>query len=159
MKLKWFEKKVDERQEMDLLKVEHFGFWLMYWMLLAALIIQGIFMEDGVKRAAGEWIIFMITSVVVVVGWVRKGVWNYQNRKVPGVKRYFGYSLITALAAGLPLGILSELKKGTNDIRGILISVCVYMAVMFIITFVVFLIVGSIAKKREADLADQDEEE
>ena len=59
MKLKWFEKKVDERQEMDLLKVEHFGFWMMYWMLLAALIIQGIFMEDGVKRAAGEWIIFM----------------------------------------------------------------------------------------------------
>ena len=33
------------------------------------------------------------------------------------------------------------------------------MAVMFIITFVVFLIVGGIAKKREADLADQDEEE
>ena len=93
------------------------------------------------------------------MGWVRKGVWNYQNRKVPGVKSYFGYSLITALAAGLPLGILSELKKGTNDIKGILISVCFYMAVMFIITFVVFLIVGSIAKKREADLADQDEEE
>ena len=159
MKLKWFEKKVDERQEMDLLKVEHFGFWMMYWMLLAALIIQGIFMEDGIKRAAGEWIIFMTASVTVTAGWVRKGVWNYQNRKVPGVKSYLGYSLITAVAAGLPFGILFELKKGTNDIKGILISACFYMAVMFIIMFVAFLAVGGITKKREAYLARQDEED
>lgn len=159
MKLKWFEKKVDERQEMDLLKVEHFGFWMMYWMLLAALIIQGIFMEDGAKRAAGEWIIFMVTSVVMVAGWVRKGVWNYQNRKIPGVKSYLVYSLITAFAAGLPFGILFELKKDTGDIIGIFINVCIYMALIFIISFVIFFIVGSIAKKREADLADQDYED
>ena len=101
----------------------------------------------------------MTASVTVTAGWVRKGVWNYHNRKVPGVKSYLGYSLITAVAAGLPFGILFELKKGTNDIKGILISACFYMAVMFIITFVAFLAVGGITKKREAYLARQDEED
>lgn len=156
MKIKWFEKKVDERQEMDLLKVEHFGFWAMYWMLFVTLVVQGIFMEDGVKRAAGEWIVFMATSVIVLAGWLRKGVWSFHTKRVPGIKSYLLYSLITALLGGIPIGIIFGLRWHKDSIEGVLICVVYYMVIMFVIAFAGFLVLGTIARKREAALASQD---
>ncbi len=159
--MKWFKKRVDERQEMDILRVEHIGFWVMYWMLLAACIIQGIFMEDGVRLAAGEWIVFMTTSIIVLIGCIRKGVWSFYTRKVPGVKAYLLYSLIGMLAAGGPLGLLYGLKMHPNNIRGVVACIIFYMVIMFAVMFIAFFIVGTLAKKREAKLANQifDEED
>lgn len=159
MKMKWFKKKVDERQEMDLLKVEHFGFWFMYWMLFAALLIQGLFMEGGLKRAAGEWIVFMSTSIAVLIGCIRKGVWSFHTRKVPGIKAYLIYSLITAVLTGVPFGILYGLRANGNSVKGIMIFILSFMALMYIITFAVFLLVGTMTKKREAALAAQEFED
>lgn len=164
MKMKWFKKNVDERQEMDLLRVEHFGFWFMYWMLFAALIIQGLFMDDSSKRAAGEWIVFMSTSIVVLIGCIRKGVWSFHAKKVPGVKSYLLYSLAASVLAGIPFGILFGLRAGGNSLKEIIIFIVYYMVLMYIITFAGFLLAGTIAKKREAALAnrdfeDEDEEE
>lgn len=95
-----FAKKVDERQEMDLLKVEHYSFWLMYYLLLIEIVIQGIILDEG-DKIIGEWIVFMIVSVFALAGWIRKGVWSYQAKKVPGVKSYLRYSLLTAVLGGL----------------------------------------------------------
>lgn len=159
MKVKWFKKRVDERQEMDLLKVEHFGFWFMYWMLFAALIIQGLLMEDGVKRAAGEWIVFMSTSVAVLIGCIRKGVWSFHTKKVPGIKAYLLYSLITSVLAGVPFGILFGLKANADSSKGIILFIVYYMMLMYVITFAGFLMVGTITKKREAALAVKDFED
>lgn len=153
--MKWFKKKVDERQEMDILRVEHIGFWVMYWMLLAAMVIQGIFMEDGRNLAAGEWIVFMTTSIIVLIGWIRKGVWSFYTRKVPGVKSYLIYSLIGMFAAGMPLGLVFGMKWHPNDVKGVLSCVIYYMILMFVMSFILFFIGGTIAKKREAKLANQ----
>lgn len=153
--MKWLKKKADERQEMDILKVEHIGFWAMYWMLLAALIIQGIFMEDGARLAAGEWIVFMATSILVLAGWTRKGVWSFYTRKIPGVKAYLIYSLISMFVVGMPLGIIFGSKWYSDDFRGVLLCVVFYMVLLFAASFILFLIVGTIAKRREAKLADQ----
>jgi hypothetical protein len=57
---------------MDLMKVEHIGFWLMYYMLLAAILIQSFSFEDGFRLATAEWIIFMLTSIICVIGWIIK---------------------------------------------------------------------------------------
>lgn len=155
MKIKWFEKKVDERQEMDLLKVEHYGFWFMYWMLFVASIVQGLFMKDGGKLAIGELIVFMSTSVFVLIGFMRKGVWSYQSRKVPGVKSYLKYSLIVMIVAGLPFGILFGFRNHQDYLPGILSCVAFYMVLMFGVSFISYLIVGSITKKREKTLAEK----
>ena len=57
------------------MKVEHIGFWLMYYMLLAAILIQSFSFEDGFRLATAEWIIFMLTSIICVIGWIdRKSV-------------------------------------------------------------------------------------
>ncbi len=56
------------------MKVEHIGFWLMYYMLLAAILIQSFSFEDGFRLATAEWIIFMLTSIICVIGWhIKRG--------------------------------------------------------------------------------------
>lgn len=155
---KLFEKKVDERQEMELLKVEHYSFWFMYWALFAATIIQGIFMDDA-RMAAGEWIVFMATCIVTLVGCIRKGVWSFQSRKVPGAKSWLIYSLILAVVAGIPFGLLFGMKGNTGNVKGIILFVVVMMVVFFVMSIIAFSIVGSLAKSREKKLADMDCEE
>ncbi|MEY8325150.1 DUF6773 family protein [Lachnospiraceae bacterium 54-11] len=157
-KFKWFEKKVDERQERDIMEVEHIGFWSMYYMLLAAIIIQAFFIEDGGKHLVGEFVVFMAASVIVVVGWIRKGVWTYQSRKVPGVKAYLRYSIITMLVFGLPFGIYNGIRA-KRDWSSIAADTAITMLYIFIVCFVTFMILGTITKKREEKLASQTYEE
>lgn len=154
-KIKWFEKKVDERQERDIMEVEHIGFWAMYYMLLAAIIIQAFFVEGGEKHLVGEFVVFMATSVIVLAGWMRKGVWTYQSRKVPGVKAYLRYSIITMLVFGLPFGIVTGIKAG-SDWNSIAADTAITMLYIFIVCLVGFMIIGTITKKREEKLASQE---
>lgn len=154
-----FEKKVDERQELELLKVEHIGFWSVYWMLLASVMIQGVVMNKGISEVLPEFTIFMISCIIIIVGCVRKGLWTYQSRKVPGIKSYLLYSVITGVIGGLFFGFFNTLKWAGGDVKTIVISVICYMIGFFAVTFVAFLIVGSLAKKREAKLAEADYEE
>ena len=154
-----FAKRVDERQEMELLKVEHIGFWAMYWMLFAALLIQGVIMQKEIEVVAGEFITFMVTSLIVLIGWVRKGVWSYQSRKVPGIKAYLCYSLVTGVIGGLFFGILLGIRWHQNDVKGIVACVLFYIVFLFGFTFVVFLVFGTIARKRERMLEQAESEE
>lgn len=154
-----FEKKVDERQELELLKVEHTGFWSVYWMLLASVLVQGVVMNKGLAEVLPEFIIFMISCVIIIVGCARKGLWSYQSRKVPGVKSYLMYSVITGVLAGLFFGIVNTTKWAGGDVKTIVISVILHIIGFFAVTFVAFLIIGGIAKKREAKLAEVDFED
>lgn len=147
---KLFEKKVDERQEMDLLQIEHYGFWLMFWMLLAEIIIQGVVLDGG-DKIFGEGIVFMGTCVFVVIGWIRKGVWSYQAKKVPGVKSYLLYSLITALISGA-LGALMGVKENPGNLSAIMFRGVMVAVNALWVTFFVLLVVGGIAKGREKKL-------
>ncbi|MCM1125362.1 MAG: hypothetical protein NC429_02735 [Lachnospiraceae bacterium] len=155
-----FAKKVDERQEMDLLKVEHYSFWLMYYLLIIEMIIQGIILDGG-NKIIGEWIVFMIVSAFALAGWIRKGVWSYQSRKVPGVKSYLWYSLLTAVLGGI-LGFLRGWKRNAGNIPALMLNVVSAAVCSFAGAFLLFLIGGGIAKKREKKLemeAVADEEE
>lgn len=155
-----FAKKVDERQEMDLLKVEHYSFWLMYHLLIIEMVIQGIILDGG-NKIIGEWIVFTIVSVFALVGWTRKGVWSYQSRKVPGVKSYLWYSLLAAVLGGI-LGFLGGWKWNAGNIPMLMLNVVSMAVGSFAGAFLLFLIGGGIARKREKKLemeAAEDEEE
>lgn len=66
---------LDERQEMELLQIEHIGMWFCFWALLAAMTIQ-IFMGAPAPQIAGEWIIFMILCIGMLIACLRKGIWD-----------------------------------------------------------------------------------
>lgn len=155
-----FAKKVDERQEMDLLRVEHNSFWLMYILLLIEMVIQGIILDGG-DKIFGEWIVFMIVSAFALAGWVRKGVWSYQHRKVPGIKSHLLGSLAAGVVGGI-LGFCGGLKWNSGNIPALMINVVCMAVYTFSATFVLSLIGGAIARKREKKLemeAIEDDEE
>lgn len=150
---KLFAKKVDERQEMDLLKVEHYSFWLMYYLLFIEMVIQGVILDEG-DKIIGEWIIFMIVTAFALVGWIRKGVWSYQARKVPGVKSYLWYSLVTAVLGGI-LGFCGGLKWNAGNTPALMMNVVCVAVCSFVSAFVLFLIGGGMARRREKRLEEE----
>ena len=62
---------LDEMQEQELLKIEHNGCWLAFWMLLAAVIVQSIFFNADLRMLAGEWIIFMVLAFYLAGACIR----------------------------------------------------------------------------------------
>ena len=147
---KIFNKKVDERQEMDLLRVEHYSFWLMFWLLAIEIIVQGIIL-DGSDKILGEWIVFMATAVFSVAGFIRKGVWSFQAKKVPGVKSYFLYSVIAGAAGGV-IGFFIMFRRSPDTPQAVLAGTFGMAAAVFAISFAAFCVLGSITKLREKKL-------
>lgn len=67
MKFSLYSKKnqLDEMQEQTMRKIESHGFWLLWYSLLAAWIVQTVF--GAADKAAGEWVVFMIGCIYMVV--------------------------------------------------------------------------------------------
>ena len=90
---------LDEMQEQELLKIEHNGCWLAFWGLLAVMVIQMVMGVPGAQML-GEWIVFMVLALYIVIACLRKGIWDRHlkaNRKT---------NLIISLLAGAAAGIL-----------------------------------------------------
>ncbi|MEG1994219.1 MAG: DUF6773 family protein, partial [Oscillospiraceae bacterium] len=79
---------VDERQERELLVVEHYGFWTMYWILLAGIMYQVFFAEKS--NILVEWIAFMVGCFVIIWGCWKNGLWDYTSE--PSTKNYLIYA-------------------------------------------------------------------
>lgn len=86
---------IDERQELEMMKVERTGFWIMWGVLLLSLLVQSLFLGAGPKQIAGENISFLVGCLIVVIGCVKKGLWGYDS--TPCMKTYLSASLIGTL--------------------------------------------------------------
>ena len=89
---------LDEMQEQELLKIEHNGCWLAYWGLLAVIAVQMVMGAPG-SQVLGEWIVFMVLGLYIVIACLRKGIWDRHlkaNRKTNLI-----ISLLAAAAAGI----------------------------------------------------------
>ena len=95
---------LDEMQEQELLKIEHYGCWMAYWGLLAAMVIQMVMRVPGAQML-GEWIIFVIMSLYICIACMRKGIWD--RRLKANWKTNLVISLLTAVAVAV-LVILSN---------------------------------------------------
>lgn len=151
---KLLQKQVDERQELELLKAEHTAYWVTFWLLFAAITVEQFILEVPFEQLIAEWCIFMISCIVLCVGCVRKGLWCFQTKKVPGVKAYVLYSLAGA-AMGVVFGIITVVKFEIKDIPVILAIIGLDAFFIFGACFVLFLIVGGMAKSREKKLEEK----
>jgi hypothetical protein len=96
MKFSLYSKKnqLDEMQEQTMRKIESHGFWLLWGSLLAAWIVQTVF--GAADKAAGEWVVFMIGCIYMVVACLRNGLWDrHLSDKAPANAVY---SLVAAVA-------------------------------------------------------------
>ncbi len=157
MKLK---KVVDERQELEMLKVEHIGFWVMFWGLLVSIIWQSFFMEATLQQLGAEWIIFMAACVISMIGYVKKGQWDYYSE--PSVKSYFLYSSATAVIFGVVFGISRYFKYEMcrEQILTRLLPIAIIPSIfIFIITFIALAITGKMVQNKRAKLENEFDEE
>lgn len=102
MKFSLYSKKnrLDEIQEQTMRKIESHGFWLLWYSLLAAWIVQTVF--GAVDKAAGEWVVFMIGCIYMVVACLRNGLWERHFSDTPPANAV--YSLVAAVAVTLIIG-------------------------------------------------------
>ena len=95
---------LDEMQEQELLKIEHYGCWMAYWGLLAAMVIQMIMRVPGVQ-ILGEWIIFVIMSLYICIACMRKGIWDRR------LKANWKTNLVISLLAAVAVAVLVVLSN------------------------------------------------
>ena len=119
---------LDEMQEQKLLSIEHNGFWLAFWGLLAALAVQMIIGgENVVYNLAGEWIVFMCLCVYMVGACIKNGIWDRKLK--PNLKT----NIIVSVIAGVVSGVLSFAISYRN--YGDLVSAIWTGAFVFVFTF------------------------
>ena len=107
---------LDEREMLDMYRVEHFGLWLMYGLLCASVLVQMLLGAELVQMA-GELAVVIVSSAAMVIANVRHGVWDANSR--PSAKGNAAY----ALAAGLCVFVILSLVSG-NIGAALLAGIC-----------------------------------
>lgn len=107
MKFSLYSKKnqLDEMQEQTMRKIESHGFWLLWYSLLAAWIVQTVF--GAADKAAGEWVVFMIGCIYMVVACLRNGLWERHFSDTPlanAVYSLVAVTLISGFSSGYWVG-------------------------------------------------------
>ena len=102
--MKKFKNNLDEMQEQELLKIEHNGFWIAFWMLIAAMAIQMLTYDnytEALKANAGEWITFMVLCIYLTGACEKRGIWDRR------LKMNNKSNLIVSLIAGAVMCIFN----------------------------------------------------
>lgn len=157
--MKLFGKKqiVDERERMEMYKIEHYMFWFVFWALIVSIFVQQIFLKADFSQVAGEWIVFMLMAVGTLIGDFKGGHYDYISR--PGWKSYLAYS-IAGTAAYVFLIIANGMMRGWYDSAADAALVGVVSgAGIFVILYVTFVIAGAWTKKRRKKLEEEFEDE
>ncbi len=148
MKLDLFSKnnQLDEMQEQTLRKIESRSFWFCWWLLLAAIVIQGLqgsFWPD----MAGELAAFMLSSIYMVAACLKQGIWD-RHWKPQTRTNLFG-----SVLAGIGVFVFNLFRL--NYWPGALMSgVCTALLTLAVLEFTVLLY-----KKRHASLEKEQKEE
>lgn len=105
MNLKEFFKhdNLDEMQKQTLLKIESRGFWMLWVLLLAALIIESL-LGFAPREMAAEWFIFMLGCAYSVLSDLRAGIWD--RRLKPNTKT----NVVVSVAGGVAVFVWGLIK-------------------------------------------------
>lgn len=117
---------LDEREMLEMYRAEHFGLWLMYGLLCAAILVQ-MFMGAEFAQMAGEMIVLVASSIAMVIANVRHGIWDTDSR--PSMRGNAGYSV----GAGVCVAVLQLALKG-NLAAALLTGLCTALLVFAVLT-------------------------
>lgn len=147
---------LDEMQEQKLLKIEHYGFWIVYWGLLAAILLQVTLSTDSenlFRNIAGEWVVFMLASIYLPIACMINGIWD--RRLKPNFKTNVILSLISGVLCGILFSATSYYKYG--KLAGAVATGGFIFAQVFILTLGVLMLSVFIYKKRVQKLEAESE--
>ena len=132
---------LDEREMLEMYRAEHFGLWLMYGLLCAAILVQ---MLTGAEMAqmAGEMIVLIGSSIAMVIANVRHGIWDTTSR--PSMRGNAGYSI----GAGVCVSVLLSVTKGKLSVA-LVTGVCTALLVFAVLTVLMRYMMNRQAKQEK----------
>ena len=153
MNIKEFFKRdnLDEMQKQTLLKIESCGFWALWVLLLAALIIESL-LGFTPREMAAEWFIFMLGSAYSVISDLRAGIWD--RRFKPNTKTNAALSVVGG-AVILVWGLIkfAEFGMGVAVLLAVFLGVCTW-----VLCFATLQLTMKAYKKRHAELENPEED-
>lgn len=157
--MKWFSKKnkLDEMQELKLLKIESKGFWLGFFGLFASILVQ-IFLygsENIGKIFAGEFIVFLCMGIYLIAGCLKNGIWDRHLKATPAVN--IGFSLLAAVITALFNGIVSY--RNYQDLPGALIVFAITFLLVGVTASVALCVCSALYQQRRKRLEEEDNDE
>lgn len=154
MNIKEFFKRdnLDEMQKQTLLKIESRGFWVLWVLLLAALIIESL-LGFAPREMAAEWFIFMGGCVYSVVCDLRAGIWD--RRFKPNTKTNAAVSVVGG-AAVFVWGLIkfAEFGAGVAVLQAAIMGGCTG-----VLSFATLQLSMKAYKKRHAELENPKEDD
>ena len=154
MNLKKFFKhdNLDEMQKQTLLKIESCGFWGLWVLLLAALIIESL-LGFTPREMAAEWFIFMLGSAYSVLSDLRAGIWDRHLKA--NTKTNAAVSVVGG-AAIFVWGLIKFAEFGV----GVAVLLAVFMGVCtWALCFATLQLSMKAYKKRHAELENPKEDD
>lgn len=138
---------LDEMQEQKMLQLEHTGFWLAFWGLVADITIQ-VMMGGYLDHIMGEAAVLTGISVYMIFGCLKHGIWD--RRLKPNLKT----NLLCSLAAGIFLSASFYFRfRDMIGEPGILLAVCLTgMGSGFVLVLGALTLCTVIYKKRREKL-------
>lgn len=144
---------LDERELMEIYKIEHYAFWSMFWLLLASIFIQLIFCETSFRQIAGEWIVFMLVALGSGFAYYKGGHYDYNTE--PCIQSYLFYSLIFASVTDVLSALAIYAHHNYYNIIGFIFTVVFTWIFLFIVIFIAICIGGEAIKKKRKKLEHQ----
>lgn len=154
MNLKEFFKhdNLDEMQKQTLLKIESRGFWVLWVLLLAALIIESL-LGFAPREMAAEWFIFMLGAAYSVLSDLRAGIRD--RRLKPNTKT----NVVLSVAGGAAVFVWGLIKfaalgAGIAVLQAVIMGVCTW-----VLCFALLQLSMKAYKKRHAELENPKEDD
>lgn len=153
--MKQTKKHLDEMQEQKLLHIEEIGFWLVFWALFIAIIVQFL-LGAHLKEIAGEGIVLLVASIYIAVRSLKNGLWTHSY--APNFKTNASASILPALL----LGIIKSVKLFAATEGGFpfdaLLHLLLHIFIVYVICLIVLEIMRFVYRGRRKQLDDSDDE-
>lgn len=153
---KLFKKEIDERQQADLNRVTSYGYWMAFYLLIAAILVEGVILSRPFREWAVEWAVFMILAIYEVIACIRIGVWTETKQK-PEKKDYVRYSLIGSVlfSAVFTLGYYFRLKPGNRTFEAIASMYAYWFILLTVLFLIAYFIGGGIYNRRRRKMEEE----
>lgn len=148
--------KLDEMQEQKLLKIEHNGCWLAFWLLFIVLVAQAIYYgPEGWINYIGEWVVFMCVALYIVVSCLKNGIWDRKFSPTPET------NLVCSVAVGVFCGVFQAVTsyREYGALLGSIAAGIFQGMFAFILCFAAFAFVLFLYRKKVDRLENENEEE
>ena len=153
--MKQTKKHLDEMQEQKLLHIEEIGFWLVFWALFIAIIVQFL-LGAHLKEIAGEGIVLLVASIYIAVRSLKNGLWTHSY--APNFKTNASASILPAFLLGIIKAVkLLTATEGQFPFDA-LPQLLLHIFVVYVICLAVLEIMRLVYNRRRKTLDDFDDE-